>query len=186
MKLNGTVGGTEELYAGQGQSDSFAPSVNLVANLEAIEKFFFVDATANVSETFISPFGAQPANLTTPSNNRYIVADLQRQPLPQGGDRARHLLLPARRQRLDAVGDLRQLLGQGAHHLLNNLNGQMSSCSAMAAAGRCNTPARPTTTAFITDNYIIQVGRAHRLLRGGPATDRVAVAAATRATNSRP
>lgn len=72
FKLNGTVGGTEELYSGQGQSDSFAPYVNLVGKLEAIEKFFYVDATANISESFLSPFGAQPGNLTTPTNNRYI------------------------------------------------------------------------------------------------------------------
>ena len=72
FKLNGTVGATELLYTGQGQSNSFAPDVNLLAHLEAIEKFFYVDATANVTESFVSPFGAQPANLTTPTNNRYI------------------------------------------------------------------------------------------------------------------
>src|SRR5271165_6125374 len=60
LKLNGTVGGTEVLYAGHGQSNSFAPYVNLAASLEAIEKFFYVDATANISESFVSPFGAQP------------------------------------------------------------------------------------------------------------------------------
>lgn len=71
LKLNGTVGATEVLYAGQGQNNSFAPSVSLAANLEAIEKFFYVDATASVSQSFISPFGPQPSNLTTPTNNRY-------------------------------------------------------------------------------------------------------------------
>ena len=73
VKLNGTVGGTGVFYAGQGQPDSFAPYVNLAGSVEAIEKFFYVDATATVTESFISPFGAQPGNLTTPTNNRYIT-----------------------------------------------------------------------------------------------------------------
>jgi len=71
LKLNGTIGATGVLYTGQTQHNSFAPSVSLAANLEAIEKFFYVDATANVSQSFISPFGPQPSNLTIPTNNRY-------------------------------------------------------------------------------------------------------------------
>jgi uncharacterized protein (PEP-CTERM system associated) len=71
LKLRGTFSATELLYAGQSQNNSFAPSVSLAANLEAIEKFFYVDATANVGQTYISPFGPQPSNLTTPTSNRY-------------------------------------------------------------------------------------------------------------------
>jgi uncharacterized protein (PEP-CTERM system associated) len=71
LKLNGTVGANQVLCTG-GQGNSFAPAVSLAANLEVIDKFFFIDATANVSETFTSPFGPQPTNLTIPTNNRYI------------------------------------------------------------------------------------------------------------------
>ena len=71
VKLNGTLGASQFLCTG-GQGGSFAPAVNLAANFEVIDNFFFVDASANVSETFISPFGPQPANLTVPTNNRYI------------------------------------------------------------------------------------------------------------------
>jgi uncharacterized protein (PEP-CTERM system associated) len=71
LKLRGTFSATELLYAGQSQNNSFAPSVGLAATLEAIEKFFYVDATANVGQTYISPFGPQPSNLTTPTSNRY-------------------------------------------------------------------------------------------------------------------
>jgi uncharacterized protein (PEP-CTERM system associated) len=71
LKLSGTVSATEVLYTGQTQNNSFAPAASLAANLEAIEKFFYVDATASVTQTYISPFGPQPASLTTPTNNRY-------------------------------------------------------------------------------------------------------------------
>jgi uncharacterized protein (PEP-CTERM system associated) len=70
LKLNGTLGANQLLCTGQ--SNSFAPAVNLAANLEVIDKFFFIDATASASTSFVSPFGPQPANLTIPTNNRYI------------------------------------------------------------------------------------------------------------------
>ncbi len=84
LKLRGTVAATELLYSGQGETNSFAPSANIVANLEAIEKFFFVDATVYVSQTFISPFGAQPGNITTPTNNRYTSTSYSVSPYIKG------------------------------------------------------------------------------------------------------
>ena len=72
LKVNGTLGANQFLCAG-GQGNSFAPAVSLAATLEAIENFFFVDATASASTSFVTPFGPQPANLTVPTNNRYIA-----------------------------------------------------------------------------------------------------------------
>jgi uncharacterized protein (PEP-CTERM system associated) len=83
LKLNGTLGANQVLCIG-GQGNSFAPAVNLAANLEVIEKFFFIDATANVSETFVSPFGPQPANLTVETNNRQIQQTYSVSPYIQG------------------------------------------------------------------------------------------------------
>ena len=71
LKLYGSIGGTASFYAGQSQNNSFAPSVNLSGTLEAIEKFAYVDAQASVSQTFLSPFGAQPADLVNATQNRY-------------------------------------------------------------------------------------------------------------------
>lgn len=71
VKLNGTLSATALFYAKETQNNSFAPSVNLSGNIEAIEKFFYIDGSANVGQTFASPFGAQPANLVNASNNRY-------------------------------------------------------------------------------------------------------------------
>ena len=84
LKVKGTVAGTELLYSGGSQTNSFAPSVAVTGHLEAIEKFFFVDAAAYVSQTFISPFGAQPGNLTTPTNNRYTQETYSVSPYIQG------------------------------------------------------------------------------------------------------
>ncbi len=47
------------------------PQVSLAGTLEAIEKFAYVDAQAYVSQTFQSPFGAQPGNLVNATQNRY-------------------------------------------------------------------------------------------------------------------
>ena len=84
LRVSGTVGATELLYSGGGQSNSFAPSVAVTGHLEAVEKFFFVDAAAYVSQTFISPFGAQPGNITTPTNNRYTQETYSVSPYIQG------------------------------------------------------------------------------------------------------
>ena len=70
LRLSGSIGAAQQLYIGQPQDNSFAPNVNLSAKLEAIENFAFVDAQASISPTFISPFGAQPANLVNATPNR--------------------------------------------------------------------------------------------------------------------
>jgi uncharacterized protein (PEP-CTERM system associated) len=71
LKVNGSIAATGTFYASQSQNNSFAPSVNLSGTLEAIEKFAYLEARANVSQTFISPFGAQPANIVNATQNRY-------------------------------------------------------------------------------------------------------------------
>jgi len=72
LKLNGSIGASMLLYASQTQNNSIAPNVNLSASLEAIEKFAFVDASANLSTSFLSPFGPQPASLVNATSNRYV------------------------------------------------------------------------------------------------------------------
>ncbi|MET0165296.1 MAG: TIGR03016 family PEP-CTERM system-associated outer membrane protein [Vicinamibacterales bacterium] len=84
VKLNGTISGTVNLYAGQSQNNSFGPQVNLAGTLEAIEKFAYLDAQASVSQTFISPFGAQPADLVNATQNRYTQQTYVLSPYIQG------------------------------------------------------------------------------------------------------
>jgi uncharacterized protein (PEP-CTERM system associated) len=83
-KLKGTLSATELLYAGQGQGNSFAPTANVFGQVEAIEKFFWIDATVNVSQSYVSPFGPQPANLTTPTSNRYTSESYSVSPYIKG------------------------------------------------------------------------------------------------------
>jgi uncharacterized protein (PEP-CTERM system associated) len=83
-KVSGTLSATENFYQGQGQNNSFAPTANVAGHVEAIEKFFFVDATASITQSFISPFGPQPSNITTPTNNRYTSETYSVSPYIQG------------------------------------------------------------------------------------------------------
>ena len=158
LKLNGTVGGTEVIYAGQGQPDSFAPAVNLVANLEAIEKFFYVDASANISETFISPFGPQPANLTTPTNNRYIAQTYSVSPYIKG------VIAPniAYSLRDDNVWTPSASYGNSSAKVpttyLNNLNGQMNSPAALWG-WTLQYSGQYYDNGVSSDKYIVQVAR---------------------------
>ena len=70
-KLNGSISATGLFYARQTENNSFAPTVNLTGNLEAIENFAFIEAQANVAQTFNSPFGPQPGNIVNATANRY-------------------------------------------------------------------------------------------------------------------
>lgn len=71
VKLNGSIGGTATVYTGKSENNSFGPQVNLSGSVEAIEKFAYVDAKAYVSQTFQTPFGAQPGSLVNATQNRY-------------------------------------------------------------------------------------------------------------------
>ena len=85
VKLHGTLSASEVYYAGQGQGNaSFAPGASVVGQVEAIEKFFFIDATVNVSQTYASPFGPQPAGLAIPTANRYTAETYSVSPYIQG------------------------------------------------------------------------------------------------------
>ena len=174
LKLNGTVGATELLYAGQGQSNTFAPNVSLTANLEAIEKFFYIDASANVSETFITPFGPQPANLTTPTNNRYIAQTYSVSPYIQGviGSNISYSL------RDDNVWTPSASYGDSSVKTpttyFNNLNGQMSSVVGNGGGWTLQYSAQSYDNGVATGTYFIQVARAIGYYRGGPAVDGVA------------
>jgi len=57
-------------YARNDQADGVANSLTAFASLEAVEKFFFVDVTGNISQQFLSPFSPQPGDITTISENR--------------------------------------------------------------------------------------------------------------------
>src|SRR6266550_4575748 len=158
LKVNGTVGANELLCTG-GQGNSFAPSVALTANLEAIEKFFFIDATANVSESFITPFGPQPSNLTVPTNNRYISQAYSVSPYIQG------VIAPniSYSLRDDNIWTPSASYGDSSAKTpttyYNNLNGQMSSVLGNGGGWTAQYTRQSYDNGVDTGTYIIQVAR---------------------------
>lgn len=59
------------LYARTPENNYVTPQISISGTTEAIEKFLFVDATANVSQQYQSPLGALPNNLANATSNRY-------------------------------------------------------------------------------------------------------------------
>jgi len=84
LRVGGSVGASAILYASQNQSNSIAPTANVVASLEAIEKFAYVDAQASVTQTFASPFGPQPPSLVNATSNRYTQQTYSLSPYVKG------------------------------------------------------------------------------------------------------
>jgi uncharacterized protein (PEP-CTERM system associated) len=67
----GTVAVAGLLYANESQFNRTVPSANVRGRLEAIERWFYVDAVALVTQQYQSFFGAQPASIENTSNNRF-------------------------------------------------------------------------------------------------------------------
>lgn len=57
-------------YARNSEGDDFVNNLDAFARLEAVEKFFFVEAKGRIGQDFINPFAAQPVDLTTATPNR--------------------------------------------------------------------------------------------------------------------
>jgi uncharacterized protein (PEP-CTERM system associated) len=72
--LSGSVSVPILLYVRTGSDNDRAyPTVNIVGNVEAIEKLFYIDGAVTVSQQYLSPFGSRPSSLTTVSANRYTA-----------------------------------------------------------------------------------------------------------------
>ncbi len=84
LKLRGSLGATEVIHANGNNGNSFAPTADITGTLEAIENFFFVDASATVSQTYASPFGPQPQDLAISSTNRYTSQTYRVSPYVRG------------------------------------------------------------------------------------------------------
>lgn len=70
-RLTGSISLPLLIYARTSENNYVAPLVNLNGTAEAIENFLFVDASANVSQEYRTPFGALPGNLSSATNNRF-------------------------------------------------------------------------------------------------------------------
>lgn len=57
-------------YARRKEANGVANSLGAFGRVEAVEGFFFVEASGSVSQNFISPVGPRPADITTLTDNR--------------------------------------------------------------------------------------------------------------------
>ena len=98
FRLNGFVAANAYLnYAGSGNAtpqNRLYPTANLTGTLEAIEKLFYIDASAAVAQTYYSPFGPQPTQVAVATNNRYTSQVYRVSPYVQGmlGSRITYLI----------------------------------------------------------------------------------------------
>lgn len=171
LKINGTVSGTELLYAGQGQSNTFAPSANIAGHLEAIERFFFVDTTANVSQTYLSPFGAQPGNLTVPTNNRYTSESYSVSPYIKGvlGSQVAYLVRDDNGWTTSQTFGDSSLKAPGTYW--NNLDAEANSVAGGPAGWSVQYTRQNYDSGAGTGTYILQLGRAIASYRVDPELD---------------
>jgi uncharacterized protein (PEP-CTERM system associated) len=72
-QLNGSVSVPMLVYARTSENNQVFAQANVTGTLEAIDKFLFVDAVANVSQQFANPFGARPGTLANATQNRYTA-----------------------------------------------------------------------------------------------------------------
>jgi uncharacterized protein (PEP-CTERM system associated) len=72
-RLTGTVSVPVLLYARTSENNYVAPEAHVKGTLEAIDRFFFIDAAVNVSQQYQNPFGPQPATLVNATQNRYTA-----------------------------------------------------------------------------------------------------------------
>jgi uncharacterized protein (PEP-CTERM system associated) len=87
-RLSGTISVPVLLYARTAAENNQAyAQANLLGNVEAIEKFFFIDGAVNVSQQYLTPLGAQPPGLTNATQNRYTSSSYSVSPYIQGGGR---------------------------------------------------------------------------------------------------
>ncbi|HSU43766.1 MAG TPA: TIGR03016 family PEP-CTERM system-associated outer membrane protein [Casimicrobiaceae bacterium] len=83
--LAGTISAPILLYARTGgENNNVRPEVSLVGNAELVERLFYVDASAHVSQQYLSPFGAHPQNLTNATSNRYTAQSYRVSPYLKG------------------------------------------------------------------------------------------------------
>jgi uncharacterized protein (PEP-CTERM system associated) len=60
-------------YARNSEANDFVNNLDAYARVEAVEKFFFIEARGRISQDFISPFVAQPGEITTATSARHEI-----------------------------------------------------------------------------------------------------------------
>ena len=171
VKLRGTLSATGVFYGGQGASDSFAPGASVFGSVEAIEKFFFVEATANVTQTYASVFGPQPPTLGIPTANRYTSETYSVSPYIKGvlASQVNYLV------RDDNIWSAAQNYGDSAIKppatYANNFDAELSSATGGSAGWSATYNRQYYDPGGASGSYILQLARAIASYRIDPQLD---------------
>lgn len=71
VKVNGTVSLPMLVYARTSKNDRVLPEANIAGTVEAIDRLVYIDGTVDVSQQYLSPFGARPQDVSSATQNRY-------------------------------------------------------------------------------------------------------------------
>jgi uncharacterized protein (PEP-CTERM system associated) len=82
--ITGTVSLPVILYARSSGNNAVRPEVSLIAHREVVPQFFFVDASASVSQQYVSAFGPRPTDLTSATANRNTAQSYRISPYFKG------------------------------------------------------------------------------------------------------
>ncbi len=77
LRISGTVEAGFVSYADGTRDDTLLPRGSVLANLEVIERLFFLEAAASASQTRVDPFGPQPdgaSSLNTGTTAQYRIS----------------------------------------------------------------------------------------------------------------
>jgi uncharacterized protein (PEP-CTERM system associated) len=143
-------------YAHGSQEDRLFNNLSAFGDLEVLDNFFFVEATGNISQEFISPFGARPADITIGTPNRIETRTLSLTPYIRG------------------------VFGQGYNYELRNRNvwttsnnDRLSNVTSTYWTGRVASPVQRTGWALEyedskirQEDFTLQPDRESRLVRG--------------------
>lgn len=105
---------TAIFYAREREANDVANNLQAFGRLEAVERFFFVEAAGNITQNFISPFAVQPANLAISTPNRIESRTVSLSPYLRG-DLGRTLEYELRNRNTwtktnnNSLGDVRML-----------------------------------------------------------------------------
>ena len=83
--VNGSISIPILLYARTGaENNNVYPLCSILGNVEAVEKFLYVDAEVSVTQPFLTPYGAQPISYSSSTQNRYTSSLYRISPYVQG------------------------------------------------------------------------------------------------------
>jgi uncharacterized protein (PEP-CTERM system associated) len=83
--FQGTVSVPVVLYARTSGNNTAYVQANVTGTVEAIENFFFIDGSVDVSQQYLTPFGALPPGLSNATGNRYTSGTYRLSPFIKGG-----------------------------------------------------------------------------------------------------